>query len=194
MSPAGTVTASGHPCEHPGAGGKTVLWAAFHVGTRLLPLSTCRLGTWNLLDPSATLVQLKGGGCGLPLGEMILHFHFQESFPSALWWDHFLQKRGTAHVGDGGLQAFVFSSVKARVIMVPPAWGSGASPLGFPGGSVVKNPPTSAGDAGSIPGPGRSHRPRSNKAGAPRLLSRSSRARESQLLKPSRLEPVLATR
>ena len=31
-------------------------------------------------------------------------------------------------------------------------WGS----LGFPGGSVVKNPPSSAGDAGSIPGPGRS--------------------------------------
>ena len=27
--------------------------------------------------------------------------------------------------------------------------------LGFPGGSVVKNPPANAGDAGSIPGPGR---------------------------------------
>ena len=27
---------------------------------------------------------------------------------------------------------------------------------GFPGGSVVKNPPANAGDAGSIPGPGRS--------------------------------------
>ena len=26
----------------------------------------------------------------------------------------------------------------------------------FPGGSVVKNPPTNAGDVGSIPGPGRS--------------------------------------
>ena len=32
----------------------------------------------------------------------------------------------------------------------------------FPGGSVVKNPPTSAGDTGLIPGPGRSHMPRSN--------------------------------
>ena len=30
----------------------------------------------------------------------------------------------------------------------------------FPGGTVVKNPP--AGDAGSIPGPGRSHMPWSN--------------------------------
>jgi len=28
---------------------------------------------------------------------------------------------------------------------------------GFPGGSVVNNPPANAGDAGSIPDPGRSH-------------------------------------
>ena len=27
----------------------------------------------------------------------------------------------------------------------------------FPGGAVVKNPPASVGDTGSIPGPGRSH-------------------------------------
>ena len=33
---------------------------------------------------------------------------------------------------------------------------------GFPGGAVVKNPPANAGDGGSIPGPGRSHMPRSN--------------------------------
>ena len=32
---------------------------------------------------------------------------------------------------------------------------------GFPGGAVVKNPPASAGDMGSIPGPGRPHMPRS---------------------------------
>ena len=31
----------------------------------------------------------------------------------------------------------------------------------FPG-TVVKNPPASAGDTGSTPGPGRSHMPRSN--------------------------------
>ena len=30
---------------------------------------------------------------------------------------------------------------------------------GFPGGPVVKNPPANTGDTGSIPGPGRSHRP-----------------------------------
>ena len=32
----------------------------------------------------------------------------------------------------------------------------------FPGGSVVKNPPASAGDMGSSPGLGRSHMPRSS--------------------------------
>ena len=32
----------------------------------------------------------------------------------------------------------------------------------FPGGAVVKNPPASAGDTGSGPGPGKSHMPRSN--------------------------------
>ena len=32
----------------------------------------------------------------------------------------------------------------------------------FPGGAVVKNLPTDAGDMASIPGPGRSHMPRSN--------------------------------
>ena len=33
---------------------------------------------------------------------------------------------------------------------------------GFPGGSVVKNLPASAGDTGSFPDPGRSHMPQSN--------------------------------
>ena len=33
---------------------------------------------------------------------------------------------------------------------------------GFPGGAVVENLPASAGDAGSSPGPGGSHMPRSN--------------------------------
>ena len=34
--------------------------------------------------------------------------------------------------------------------------------LGFPGGTVVENPPANAGHMGSSPGPGRSHMPRSN--------------------------------
>ena len=33
---------------------------------------------------------------------------------------------------------------------------------GFPGGTVVKNPPANAGDTGSSPGPGKSHRLWSN--------------------------------
>ena len=32
----------------------------------------------------------------------------------------------------------------------------------FPGGAVDKNPPANAGGMGSIPGPGRSHMPRSS--------------------------------
>ena len=61
----------------------------------------------------------------------------------------------------------------------------------FPGGAVVKNPPANAGDTGSSPGPGRSHMPWSNEARAPQLLSLRSRTREAQLLKTTRLEPVL---
>ena len=34
--------------------------------------------------------------------------------------------------------------------------------LRLPGGAVVKNPPANAGDTDSIPGPGRSHMPRSS--------------------------------
>ena len=34
--------------------------------------------------------------------------------------------------------------------------------MGFPGGSVVNNPPVNAGDTGSIPGLGRSHMPQIN--------------------------------
>ena len=47
----------------------------------------------------------------------------------------------------------------------------------FPDGPVVKNPPASTGDTGSVPGPGRSHTPQGNEA--------------SQLLNPTCLEPML---
>ena len=43
--------------------------------------------------------------------------------------------------------------------------------LGFPGGAVVESLPASAGDAGSSPGLGGSHVPRSGWAREPRLLS-----------------------
>ena len=55
----------------------------------------------------------------------------------------------------------------------------------FPGGSVVKNLPANAGETSLTPGPGSSHRPMSNKACVPQLLSPSSRAPEPQPLKPT---------
>ena len=48
-----------------------------------------------------------------------------------------------------------------------------------------KNLPASAGDTGSIPDPGRSHMPQSNKACEPQLLIRCPRAQELQLQKPA---------
>ena len=61
------------------------------------------------------------------------------------------------------------------------------STLGFPIGSVVKNPPANAGDTGLIPDPRRSHMPGSNEAHVPQLLRLCSGAREPQLLKPALL-------
>ena len=52
----------------------------------------------------------------------------------------------------------------------------------FPGGSVVKSPPASAGDMGSIPDPGRSHTSPSDKACVPQLLSLCSRAWELHVM------------
>ena len=46
---------------------------------------------------------------------------------------------------------------------------------------MVENPPANAGDTGSSPGPGRVHMP----------ASHNYWARMLQLLKPTRLEPVL---
>ena len=43
--------------------------------------------------------------------------------------------------------------------------------LGFPGGAVVENLPANAGDTGSSPGLRRSHKPQSNQAREPELLS-----------------------
>ena len=44
-------------------------------------------------------------------------------------------------------------------------------PWDFPGGAVVESLPADAGDVGSSPGPGRSHRPWSSWAPEPQLLS-----------------------
>ena len=55
---------------------------------------------------------------------------------------------------------------------------------GFPGGSVVKNPPAKAGGTALIPYLGGSHMPWSNSVRAPQLLSLCFRPREQKLLKP----------
>ena len=57
-------------------------------------------------------------------------------------------------------------------------------PLGFPGGAVSKNLPAGAGDTGLIPGPKRSHVPRSSWALVPQLLNQRSRACKPKLLSP----------
>ena len=54
---------------------------------------------------------------------------------------------------------------------------------GLPGGSVVKRLPANAGDTGSVPDPGRPHRPRCTVV-VPQFLSLRSRAGELQLQKP----------
>ena len=67
-------------------------------------------------------------------------------------------------------------------------------PEGFPGGSVVKNPPASAGHAGVIPAMGRSHMLWSPWPQLPSLCSRSwktqCRAHILQPLKPLSLCPT----
>ena len=55
---------------------------------------------------------------------------------------------------------------------------------GFPGGTVVKNPPANAEDTGSNPCPRRSHMPRSNEVHASQLLSLHSRAHAPQQERP----------
>ena len=56
--------------------------------------------------------------------------------------------------------------------------------MDFPGGTVDKNLSASPGDTGSIPSPGRFHKPRSNQAHEPQLLEPlHCRAHKLQLLK-----------
>ena len=77
------------------------------------------------------------------------------------------------------------------------AWQSTAARFLLPNAKmvypVVKNPPASMRDTVSIPGPGRFHRPRSNQARAPQLLSPQSRTCAPQLLSPhaATTEPLL---
>ena len=67
-------------------------------------------------------------------------------FPSLIKEERDMRRNHTQHPGNCSV---CFPSLKSLL------WG-------FHGGSVVKNPPTNAGDTGSSPGPGRSHMLQSN--------------------------------
>ena len=73
-------------------------------------------------------------------------------------------------------------------------WQKEGSAEAFPGGPVVKYPPCSARDAGSIPGLGGFHMPCNNWTCAPQLHSLHSGARELQPLEPTWIESVLCNR
>ena len=68
--------------------------------------------------------------------------------------------------------------------MMFPFWGQTREHLGFPGDSMVKNPPCNARDAGLSPGPGKSHVPQGSWACSPQLLSPCSGVHKLQPLSP----------
>ena len=57
---------------------------------------------------------------------------------------------------------FAFTSKRHLVFAAFSLFISKLNTRGFPGSTVVKNPPANPGDMGSSPGPGRSHMPRSS--------------------------------
>ena len=96
--------------------------------------------------------------------------------PSKLLWFLFLDKNigifkipNVKSCQKVGLLVFIFASWMTEHQAV--ASQINKKVQGFPGGTVVKNPPANAGDTGSSPGLGRSHMPRSNWAREPQLLS-----------------------
>jgi len=66
-----------------------------------------------------------------------------------------------------------------------------SEPEGFPGGSVVRNPPTNSGNTGLIPGARGFGMTQSNWACAPQLSILCSRAQEPHYWSPCALDSVL---
>ena len=64
----------------------------------------------------------------------------------------------------------------------------------FPGGPVVKNPPTSVGDEGPVPGWGGRHVPRSSEACAPQSLSTRGSPRSATREGTAERSPCAATK
>ena len=117
--------------------------------------------------------------------KIIIYCEFKKSFKNAFEFYHsqhlqgtYLKKCGTVHIPDKQMTYWIRSKVmfKAHIWnlrkLLPSYFLLSSSQKqkllikvlvrGFPGGTVVKNPPANAGDTGSIPGPGRSHMPRNN--------------------------------
>ena len=79
--------------------------------------------------------------------------------------------RGSSRPPPGGFTRRTYRTKHIVILMAMTFYGKGYTAksakekshgAGFPGGTVVKNPPVNAGDTGSSPGSGRSHMPRSN--------------------------------
>ena len=68
---------------------------------------------------------------------------------------HFTDVKTKAQEVPEFIQPLVCHSGAALTSLAPPSQHQSWT-AGFPGGTVVKNPPANAGDAGSIPGLGRS--------------------------------------
>ena len=98
----------------------------------------------------------------VPFSSCLQSFPASESFPmsrlfalggqsmSTEWWKRLLKTQLSRHLGGNTLQSWS-NLLWACTIYV--GWSAN---VGFPGGSVVKNPPANAGHTGSLPGSGRS--------------------------------------
>ena len=132
--------------------------------------------------------------------EALVSFISHGSHSSSPWFMFFQKKkkqRLSAPAGEEGSRwcflwntSIEFNQARSRVSINSQEMNKSIS-QGFPGDPVVKNPPCNARDPGSTPGPRRFHMLWSSWACGPQLQSPCSGAHELQLLKSTRLEPVL---
>ena len=153
---------------NPQPGGRSYLYAAHRhvdprpIGTRRLMMLTPDYLPTNqsekcpradhslLLEHYKTHYRLQGGTHSSE-GNSLLWSPLPESNKAVLFY--FTQN---------SVSAFLVASVNRGRVSATLVWTwREMMPRDFPGGGEVKNPPASAGDTGSSPGPGRSHMPRS---------------------------------
>ena len=117
--------------------------------------NSCPLNQWCHLTISSSNV---------PFSSCLQSFPASESFPmsrlfvpggqstSIEWWNRLLKTQLSCHLGENTLWSW------SNLLWACNIYVGWSANMGFPGGSVVKNPPASVGDTGSIPGSGRSLR------------------------------------